>query len=369
MSDKKYLTAKQAFALGVKSQEDNNLQGAQNYYQRVLEIDPNHALAHNNLGVIFTTLGENPKARSCYEKAIEIDHNYAQAHNNLGTIFRTLGEIQKSISCYEKAIEIDPKHLEAYNNLGKLYLTLEETQKSINCFEKIIKINPNHIDANKSLEFIRDKQKILSEIEKSKKFKNENKISFIKKIFKKLTRSDLRLNKNPFTSHREVEQDLIDCLYKLNNKSFSETNDIFFGNGKHSENFKIFNTDNPILKKVEDDLTNIMKQAVKSNIFIIDSFFNILRDDNEGGSKWHTHITDWDRKHGLVSQKYSLTYHVAIGNQKSTMLGILKFKNPKYSVLPSRGMVMIFPANRYHSAIYNGEKDRIMLGVNFYSLN
>ena len=335
MSDKKYLTAKQAFALGVKSQEDNNLQGAQNYYQRVLEIDPNHALAHNNLGVIFTTLGENPKARSCYEKAIEID----------------------------------PKHLEAYNNLGKLYLTLEETQKSINCFEKIIKINPNHIDANKSLEFIRDKQKILSEIEKSKKFKNENKISFIKKIFKKLTRSDLRLNKNPFTSHREVEQDLIDCLYKLNNKSFSETNDIFFGNGKHSENFKIFNTDNPILKKVEDDLTNIMKQAVKSNIFIIDSFFNILRDDNEGGSKWHTHITDWDRKHGLVSQKYSLTYHVAIGNQKSTMLGILKFKNPKYSVLPSRGMVMIFPANRYHSAIYNGEKDRIMLGVNFYSLN
>ena len=259
--------------------------------------------------------------------------------------------------------------MESYNNLGKLYLTLEEIQKSINCYEKVIEIDPNHIDANNSLEFIRDKQKILSEIEKNKKFKNENKISFIKKIFKKLTKSDLRLNKNPFISHREVEQDLIDCLYKLNNKSFSETNDIFFGNGKHSENFKIFNADNPILKKVEDELTNIMKQAVKSNIFIIDSFFNILRDDKAGGSKWHNHITDWDKKHDLISQKYSLTYHVDIGNQKSTLPGILNFKNPKYSILPSRGMVMIFPANRYHSAIYNGEKDRIMLGVNFYSLN
>ena len=301
MSDKKYLTVKQAFTLAVKSYENNNLQDAQNYYQRVLEIDPNYAQAHNNLGAIFATLGEN--------------------------------------------------------------------QKSISCYEKIIKINPNHMDANNSLEFIRDKQKILSEIEKNKKFKNENKIGFIKKIFKKLIRSDLRLNKNPFISHREVEQELIDCLYKLNNKSFSETNDIFFGNGKHSENFKIFNTDNPILKKVEDDLTNIMKQAVKSNIFIIDSFFNILRDDDKGGSKWHVHITDWDKKHGLVSQKYSLTYHVVIGNQKSTMPGILRFKNPKDSVLPSKGMVMIFPANRYHSAIYNGEKDRIMLGVNFYSLN
>ena len=335
MSGNRDLTIEEAFNLAIQNHKINNLQDAQNYYQRVLEIDPNYAQAHNNLGVIFATLGEN----------------------------------QKSISCYEKAIEIDPNYLEAYNNLGKLYLTLGENQKSISCYEKIIKINPNHMDANNSLEFIRDKQKILSEIEKNKKFKNENKIGFIKKIFKKLIRSDLRLNKNPFISHREVEQELIDCLYKLNNKSFSETNDIFFGNGKHSENFKIFNTDNPILKKVEDDLTNIMKQAVKSNIFIIDSFFNILRDDDKGGSKWHVHITDWDKKHGLVSQKYSLTYHVVIGNQKSTMPGILRFKNPKDSVLPSKGMVMIFPANRYHSAIYNGEKDRIMLGVNFYSLN
>ena len=330
----KNLTLKKAFALGVKSYENNNLQNAQNYYQRVLEIDPNYAQAHNNLGVIFTTLEKNQKAKDCYEKAIEIDPNY----------------------------------VDAYDNLGKLCLVLEENQKSISCFEKIIEINPNHIPANKNLEYIRDKQKILSEIEKNKKFKNENKISFVKKIFKRLTRSDLRLNKNPFISYREVKQELIDCLYKLNNKSFSETNDIFFGNGKHSENFKIFNTDNPILKKVEDDLTNIMKQAVKSNIFIIDSFFNILSDDNKGGSKWHVHITDWDKKYGLVSQKYSLTYHVVIGNQKSTMPGTLRFKNPKDSVLPSEGMVMIFPANRYHSAIYNGKKDRIMLGVNFYSL-
>jgi tetratricopeptide (TPR) repeat protein len=367
MSDKN-LTLKKAFALGVKSYENNNLQNAQNYYQRVLEIDPNYAQAHNNLGVIFTTLEKNQKAKDCYEKAIEIDPNYAYAHNNLGRIFKTLGENQKAKDCYEKAIEIDPNYVDAYNNLGLLCLVLEENQKSIRCFEKIIEINPNHIPANKSLEFIRDRQKILSEIEKNKKFKNENKISFVKKIFKKLTRSDLRLNKNPFISYREVKQELIDCLYKLNNKSFSETNDIFFGNGKHSENFKIFNTDNPILKKVEDDLTNIMKQAVKSNIFIIDSFFNILSDDNKGGSKWHVHTTDWDKKYGLVSQKYSLTYHVVIGNQKSTMPGILRFKNPKDSVLPSEGMVMIFPANRYHSAIYNGKKDRIMLGVNFYSL-
>ena len=165
-----------------------------------------------------------------------------------------------------------------------------------------------------------------------------------------------------------MEEELISCLYKMNNKSFKETNDIFFGNGEHSANFKIFQNNFSILKKVENELTVIMKQAVKSDIFICDSFFNILRDSDECGSKWHIHADEWDTSHGLQQQKYSLTYHVAIGNQKSSKPGFLSFKDPDEKVLPSEGMVMIFPADRSHSAIYNGEIDRIMLGINFYSL-
>ena len=213
-----------------------------------------------------------------------------------------------------------------------------------------------------------DKKKLLSEIQKAKKSKNTNKISFIKKIQKKIFGSDLRLNINPFISYREVEEELINCLYKLNNKSFNETNEIFFGNGRHSENFKIFQNNYSILKKAENDLTNIMRHAVKSDIFIDDSFFNILRDANGGGSKWHCHADEWDNSHKLQNQKYSLTYHVAIGNQKSSEPGFLKFKNPEEEILPSKGMVMIFPADRSHSAHYNGKVDRIMMGINFYSL-
>ena len=45
-----------------------------------------------------------------------------------------------------------------------------------------------------------------------------------------------------------------------------------------------------------------------------------------------------------------------------------KLNNPDEEILPSNGMVMIIPANRYHSAVYNGKIDRVMIGVNFYSL-
>jgi hypothetical protein len=368
MTNDKNLTIDQTFNLAVQNHQDGKTDIAQELYNQVLKNNPNHSGALNNIAIIFTNLKDYQKAINFYEKAIEINPNYAAAHNNLGAIFKELGELKKAKNCYEKAIEINPNYADAHNNLGAIFKKLGEFEKAKNCFEKTIEINPTHAIAQDNLKFLLDKQRLLSEIEKAKKSKNKNKINFTKKIRKKIFGTDLRLKTNPLISYRAVEEELISCLYKMNNKSFKETNNIFFGNGKHSEDFMIFQKNFSILKKVENELTVIIKQAVKSDIFICDSFFNILRDSNECGSKWHIHSDDWDTSHGLQQQKYSLTYHVAIGNQKSSKPGFLCFKDPDEQILPSEGMVMIFPADRSHSAIYNGEIDRVVLGVNFYSL-
>ncbi|MDA7576443.1 tetratricopeptide repeat protein [Candidatus Pelagibacter sp.] len=182
---KENLTIKEIFDLAVQKHQSNNLQDAQNYYQKVLELDPNYVSALNNLGVIFQGLGENKKAKDCYEKvveinpnrvevhnnlgvlsllagkikrakecyekAIEINPNYADAHHNLGVIFQKLGEYHKAKECYEKAIEINPNRVEAHNNLGNIYYNLGELQKAKNCYDKAIEINPNYADALNNL--------------------------------------------------------------------------------------------------------------------------------------------------------------------------------------------------------------------------
>ena len=68
---------------------------------------------------------------SCYENVIQINPNYANAHNNLGYLFNELGENQKAMSCYEKAIKINPKYIEAYNNLGNILKNWENIKKQI----------------------------------------------------------------------------------------------------------------------------------------------------------------------------------------------------------------------------------------------
>ena len=138
----KNLTLNETFKLAVQEHQNNNLQDAQNYYHKVLKINPNHVNTHNNLGVIFKTLGEKQKAKECYEKAIEIDPNYANAHNNLGVAFKELKENQKAKSCYEKVIKIDPNYVNAHNNLGVIFKELGEIQKAKDCYEKAIEIDP-----------------------------------------------------------------------------------------------------------------------------------------------------------------------------------------------------------------------------------
>ena len=63
-------TANVIFNRAVKNHQEGKTDVAQELYNQVLKIDPNHSQALNNLGNIFQDLGEHQKAKNCYEKAI-----------------------------------------------------------------------------------------------------------------------------------------------------------------------------------------------------------------------------------------------------------------------------------------------------------
>ena len=76
----------------------------------------------------------------------------------------------------------------------------------------------------------------------------------------------------------------------------------------------------------------------------------------------------FDKTFNLDKQKYSLTYYLDVGDQNCKEPGILKMYDPYVEILPSEGTIVIIPAFRKHSATYDGKKDRVMIGVNFYSI-
>jgi len=75
-------------------------------YERALEINPNHAMAHNNLGCIYLMKGVLDKATTEYERALEINPNYAVAHNNLAIAHYNRGEYSLAIIQCDRAVEL-----------------------------------------------------------------------------------------------------------------------------------------------------------------------------------------------------------------------------------------------------------------------
>ena len=175
----------ETFVLALQNHKKNNLEAAEDLYNKILKKDPNHfesiynlskllaqtkrfnlakpllykatklkpnyEKAHNNLGIILTKLKEEQKAINCFEKAIQIDPTYTDAHYNLGIALQELGEHRKAIVYYEKAIHLKPDYAKAYNNLGIALQELGEHKKATIYYEKAIQSQPNYTDAHYNL--------------------------------------------------------------------------------------------------------------------------------------------------------------------------------------------------------------------------
>jgi len=97
------------------------------------------------LGNLQKELKELKRAKESYLKAIELRPSFASAQNNLGLVFSSIGDPDSAMECYKKALEIDPKHAGAYNNLGRLYTETGELEKAIESHKVAIKLEPQNL--------------------------------------------------------------------------------------------------------------------------------------------------------------------------------------------------------------------------------
>jgi predicted O-linked N-acetylglucosamine transferase (SPINDLY family) len=86
-------------------------------YRRVLEIRPDYAEAHNNLGITFKKLGRLDEAEESCRQAIKIKPDFAEGYTNLGGILKDAGRLDEAIACDRRAVEFDPNNTKIHSNL------------------------------------------------------------------------------------------------------------------------------------------------------------------------------------------------------------------------------------------------------------
>lgn len=116
-----------------------NLDKAEGSLRQIIEMEPEHALAWNKLGVVFARRKDLRQAEDCFNQAISLDSQLASPHSNLGNIYAERGWTDRAKTAYERALALDPGNPTATHNLGVLYRKSGDIGKGVDLLKQATK--------------------------------------------------------------------------------------------------------------------------------------------------------------------------------------------------------------------------------------
>jgi tetratricopeptide (TPR) repeat protein len=167
------------FEQGVRLHQSGDFGNAEQCYQQVLAVQPNHAdalhllgmIAHQfgqhqpamelieraikinkkspvycaNLGLVYQAQGQFKDAEKWYRKALAIKPDYADAHHNLAAALHAQSRTKDAEASFRRAVALKPKYVEAWINFGNFLHQAQRYQEAEACFNKALEINPEFV--------------------------------------------------------------------------------------------------------------------------------------------------------------------------------------------------------------------------------
>ncbi len=139
------------FNLGVVLKREGRFEEAASSYRRALAIRVDYAEAHSNLGNVLKDLGQLDGAVQSFRRALQIKPNSPDAHNNLGTVLKDLGQFNEAADSYRRALQLHPDYADAYYNLGNVLRDLGQLGAAAENYQRATRLKPDHADTYNNL--------------------------------------------------------------------------------------------------------------------------------------------------------------------------------------------------------------------------
>lgn len=140
------LDALKVYSLGLKAFSERGPSAALPYFQRSVDLDPDFALAYDELGLDYYNLSESGRASEYFSKAFQLRENTSEWERLAITAdyyLNVTGELDKAAQTYEQWVESYPKDNEAYASLGVVYATQGDYQKATDATSKALRMVPS----------------------------------------------------------------------------------------------------------------------------------------------------------------------------------------------------------------------------------
>ncbi len=128
----------------------NNVETAVGYLQAAVEMDPNHARAHNDLGEALRVLGRCEEAELILKRAIELEPTLAYPYGNLGAVLHALNRDDEALDWLQQSLQLAGDRAIAHCDLGATLAWLNRHEEAIEHYRVAQQIQPDFARAEYS---------------------------------------------------------------------------------------------------------------------------------------------------------------------------------------------------------------------------
>jgi tetratricopeptide (TPR) repeat protein len=117
----------------------------------------------NNLGNVYSEIGDMDTAMLALERATAINPTLSESRANLGNIYLQKNRVNDAIRQYREALGLNPGDPKTYNNLGNAYMAIEERNAAASAYRQAIHLDPNFVDAYRNMALLLTRQERYSQ--------------------------------------------------------------------------------------------------------------------------------------------------------------------------------------------------------------
>ncbi|HUU82136.1 MAG TPA: tetratricopeptide repeat protein [Phycisphaerae bacterium] len=120
---------------------DDELEVALAEFQAAVELDPQLAVAHSKMGVIYQRMGEYERAIESFANAIRYNPFSFTDSLNLAQLYHFTKRLHDAVEVYLHACDLKPDDFDAQLNLGVCYQQMGEVEQAVERFQNAIEID------------------------------------------------------------------------------------------------------------------------------------------------------------------------------------------------------------------------------------
>lgn len=120
-------------------------------YRAVLDREPGHPHANNNLGILLRSARRWDDAIACYRRAIAAAPEDAGVRGNLGCLLSDLGRAKEAVSLLASALALRPDYAEGLFNFSTALRSLGNPAAGQRACERAVRVRPDFPEAHANL--------------------------------------------------------------------------------------------------------------------------------------------------------------------------------------------------------------------------